>query len=201
MNLPLQITTRGLEPSPTLERIVQQQARGLERFDSQIIACRVIVERPHHHHRRGSHVHVRIDITVPGHEIVVTREDHHDDRGMHAANAVREAFRIARRRLQDTLGRRRERPHPTPEEPALARVIERTDDHGFLLTPDGREIYFHHNAVLGSWDALAIGDPVRFVEEDGVEGPQASTVVPVRGGFSAARRAESRRDRRAAAPP
>jgi cold shock CspA family protein len=46
-----------------------------------------------------------------------------------------------------------------------------------LVTADGREIYFHRNALVGgSFDALEEGTEVRFAEVDGEKGPQASTV-------------------------
>lgn len=47
-----------------------------------------------------------------------------------------------------------------------------------LATPDGREIYFHWHSVLHpGFDCLAVGTKVRFVEEPGEKGPQASTVA------------------------
>jgi cold shock CspA family protein len=52
------------------------------------------------------------------------------------------------------------------------------EGYGFLETPDGREIYFHRHSVLyPGFDRLAIGTEVRFVEEPGEKGPQASTVA------------------------
>jgi cold shock CspA family protein len=46
-----------------------------------------------------------------------------------------------------------------------------------IMTPEGREIYFHRNSVIdGDFDSLEIGSEVRFNEEAGDEGPQASTV-------------------------
>jgi cold shock CspA family protein len=51
------------------------------------------------------------------------------------------------------------------------------EDCGFIETAEGREIYFHRNAVLGgAFDRLIVGSEVRFVEEKGVKGAQASTV-------------------------
>ena len=51
------------------------------------------------------------------------------------------------------------------------------DDCGFIETADGREIYFHRNAVLnGGFGRLSVGSEVRFVEEDGEKDAQASTV-------------------------
>ena len=51
------------------------------------------------------------------------------------------------------------------------------DEYGFIETADGREIYFHRNAVLdGAYRRLRVGSEVRFVEEEGAKGAQASTV-------------------------
>ena len=48
---------------------------------------------------------------------------------------------------------------------------------GFIETPDGREIYFHRNSLLNAdFDRIEIGDLVRFHEEAGEKGSQASTV-------------------------
>ena len=47
-------------------------------------------------------------------------------------------------------------------------------------TADGRDIYFHRNSVLdNAFDRLTVGSEVRFVEEIGEKGPQASTVREV----------------------
>jgi cold shock CspA family protein len=52
------------------------------------------------------------------------------------------------------------------------------EDYGMIKMPDGRQIYFHRNSVLdGAYDKLIEGSEVRFVEEAGDEGPQASTVI------------------------
>ena len=50
-----------------------------------------------------------------------------------------------------------------------------------IATAAGNEIYFHRNSVIErSFDALEVGDEVRFVARDSesAEGPQASTVTP-----------------------
>jgi cold shock CspA family protein len=60
---------------------------------------------------------------------------------------------------------------------ATADRIDFTGEFGFLRTSDGREIYFHRNSVLdGGFDKLRPGTAVTFVEEQGEQGPQASTV-------------------------
>jgi cold shock CspA family protein len=63
------------------------------------------------------------------------------------------------------------------ETPPLGRVAKLFSDYGFVETADGREIYFHRNAVLhDGFDHLAVGAEVEIVEEQGEQGPQASTV-------------------------
>ena len=71
-----------------------------------------------------------------------------------------------------------EAPHKHHEEASRARVTELWPemDYGRMLTPDGRDIYFHRNSIVnGSFDELEIGTELRFEEEAGDEGPQASS--------------------------
>ena len=56
-------------------------------------------------------------------------------------------------------------------------VTAALDNGIWTVTPDGREIYFHRNSVLEpGFDRLDMGAEVRFAEEQGEQGPQASTV-------------------------
>jgi len=51
------------------------------------------------------------------------------------------------------------------------------EGYGFLEDDEGREIYFHRNSVLdGAFQRLEVGSEVRFAEEAGEKGPQASSV-------------------------
>jgi cold shock CspA family protein len=51
------------------------------------------------------------------------------------------------------------------------------EDFGRIETADGRLIYFHRHSVLGRpFEKLTTGTAVRFAEEQGEQGPQASTV-------------------------
>ena len=50
--------------------------------------------------------------------------------------------------------------------------------YGFIEAPDGHEIYFDQRSVLdGAFDRLDVGTEVRFSEEAGEKGPQATTVT------------------------
>jgi cold shock CspA family protein/ribosome-associated translation inhibitor RaiA len=178
MRLPLQITFRGIPRSEAIELALRERAEKLDRFSDLIMGCRVVVEARHRHHRQGKLYHLRIDITTAGEEIVVSREPtlHHAHEDVYVA--IRDAFDAARRRLED-YSRRHRRQVKVHEGAPRGRIIrlEYGKDCGFIETPDGREIYFHRNSLVNAdFTRLEVGDVVRFNEEAGEKGPQASTV-------------------------
>jgi ribosomal subunit interface protein len=178
MQLPLQITFRGMEASAAVETQIRARSAELDQYYDRIMRCRVVVEAPHRHHHQGKLFHVRVDMTVPGGELVVNREPtaHHAYEDVYVA--IRDAFDAAQRQLAD-YARRQRHQVKTHEPPAVARVAKLFPelDYGFIETPDGREVYFHKHSVLnGGFGRLDIGTEVQFVEEQGEKGPQASTV-------------------------
>jgi cold shock CspA family protein len=95
---------------------------------------------------------------------------------------VREAFEAARRQLEEYS--RRQKPHEVKshEVPPHGTVSEifPEKDFGYITSSEGYEVYFHRNSVVeGGFEKLAPGDEVRFSEERGEKGPQASTVHPI----------------------
>lgn len=56
-----------------VEAPVREAATKLDEFYGDIMSCRVLVEVPHRHHRKGRQYHVRIDLTVPDAELVIKR--------------------------------------------------------------------------------------------------------------------------------
>jgi cold shock CspA family protein len=94
---------------------------------------------------------------------------------------IRDAFKEARRQLQDYARRVRGQVKIHGEQ-TTGRICKLFPDqgYGFLETAEGSEIYFHKNSVLhGAFDRLSIGERVTFAEERGDKGTQASTVRPV----------------------
>jgi cold shock CspA family protein/ribosome-associated translation inhibitor RaiA len=183
MQLPLQVTFRGMEPSDAIEARIRQRAEELERFHGRIMACRVVVESAHRHHRKGRIHHIRVDLTVPGGEIVVNRDppEHHAHEDIHVA--IRDAFDAARRQLEDHLRRARSdtKFHEIPDHGKITRLFP-DEGYGFITAADGQEIYMHRNSVVDDgFQRLRIGDEVRYVVHpgEGEKGPQASTVVPI----------------------
>jgi ribosomal subunit interface protein len=173
MQLPLEISARHIELTPDLEADLRRRAAKLERFFDRITSCRIAVERPSNHHQEGGPYRLRLDITVPGAELVAKKE------GEDLNAVVRDAFQAAERQLEELADRRRG-DVKTPVLPPEGQVIRifQEEGFGFIAGPDGREIYFHRNAVLEppGFESLKVGAQVRFAEEQGFEGPQASTV-------------------------
>lgn len=64
--MPVQITFRGLAHSEALQEEIRERVAWLEQFYADIVGCRVLVDVPHRHRHSGRHLHVRIEVTVPG---------------------------------------------------------------------------------------------------------------------------------------
>ena len=192
----VQITFRDLTPPSSAEPEIRRRIDELTRFAPNIMSCRVMVEVPHKHHRHGNRYHVRITAHVPGDEIVVSHQPtlhgeerhlaqsaHHKATELAATDrdlytAIHEAFDLARRQLQDSIRRTRGKvkTHDVPPSGSVVQLLQ-SEGYGFIATDDGREIYFHRNAVLGAdFDKLTVGSRVSFAEEAGEKGAQASTV-------------------------
>jgi ribosomal subunit interface protein len=178
MEIPPEISFRDVEPSDRIRARLEEEIAKLERYCDAIIRCRVVVEVPHKRHESGNLYHVRIDVTVPGQELVVSRDPPKKQKREELETAVVDAFGAMRRQVEEySRKRRREVKHHESQPRAKVAKLFPTLDYGFLETRDGTEVYFHRNSLLDAdFDELEIGDTVRFAEEEGVEGPQASTV-------------------------
>lgn len=199
MKSQLQITFRNMQPTEEVKEWIRAAATKLEMLYGQLMGCRVAVEIPHRHHRNGSPYHIRIDLTVPQGEIVVKREPTLSARIRHLGQreirkgaetniphkdlrtAINDAFKAAGRRLQDYARRQRGNIKSRARLPeGRVSKIQRKGGYGFLTSADGREIYFHKNSVLDHrFERLEVGTLVRFSEEAGEKGPQASTVYTI----------------------
>ena len=182
MQVPLQITFRHMDASPALESRIRALVARFEKFSRQIVHCHVVIEAPQGHQLQNKRFDVRIDITVPGREITVRRARPDDPSHQDVYVALRDVFRAARRRLQD-YERERRQDIKTHVEMARGRICELHLQEGFgrIETDDGRLIYFHENSVRDlPFAKLSTGSEVRFAEELGDDGPQASTVHAVR---------------------
>lgn len=178
MQLPLQVTFRHIEKSEALEADIREHAEKLDHFCDTIMSCRVVVEPQHLHHHQGTIYEVKIDLTVPGEELVVGREHGKNHAHEDAYVAVRDAFDAMRRKLEDYVRRHKGKvkTHDVQPHGRVSQLVP-MEDYGLIETADGREVYFHRNSVVSiDFDRLEEGMSVRFTEEQGDKGPQASTV-------------------------
>jgi ribosomal subunit interface protein len=182
MDLPVLVTFRNIPHSDALEAYVRQRAAKLETYSNRIVACRASIETPHKHHKTGRHIRVRIQLAVPGGEVVASHTPDEDPTNEDAYAAVDEAFDRLARKLEDYVRRQRGdvKPRERTYRDGHVSKLWSYEGYGFLETADGDEVYFHRNSVLRqAFDRLEIGSAVRFVEELGEKGPQASTVSVV----------------------
>lgn len=184
MQIPVEITFKEMERSAAVETRIRELAARLERVYDRVVRCDVMVETPHRHQRNGRQYHVRVRLTVPGGEIVASHDPGPDEAHEDVYVAIRDTFAAAKRQLEDFARKSLKRGEGAPKPrngAAHGRVtfLDVEKEWGWIEPDDGRRLYFHRNSVLGGVDQLEVGDEVRFTEEDGDEGPQASTVDPI----------------------
>lgn len=181
MERPLEIAFHGLDLSPAMEANIRRHVDRLATHYPRLIGCRVSVEARHHQHRTGNIHEVHIVLMMPGKDIAVTHAP--DGRRRHIVpdlpGTLNDAFDAAERQLKSLKWERHEETaapvaHVAPGTVAL---IEPGADHGFLLTPDGTQLYFHRDSVTnGRFEDLKEGDRVHYVEEAADGGPVAAKV-------------------------
>lgn len=178
MQVPLEIVFRNMERAEDIEAEVRDRAAWLEEFYDNITSCTVVVEAEHHHQRKGNLYHVRIHLAVPGHELTVDRDPQSHQAHEDLRVTIHDAFDAARRQLEDSIRERRQKvkQHEPPAHGRIAKLFDEPE-YGFIKTPDGGEVYFDFDAVLDEeLEYLQVGSEVRYVEEEGDEGPQATSV-------------------------
>lgn len=179
MQVPAQIDFQGMEPSPELRRHAEEWIAKLETRFGRITSCRVAVKAPGEHHKTSGLYEVNIEIALPdGRSVTAARTPPADERFQIARFALDEAFKRARRQLQDQARRLQGQVKSHVAAPMGTVVdLHLEDGYGFVRTADDRNVYFHRNSVLeDGFDKLELGTRVTFSEEQGVKGPQASTL-------------------------
>ncbi len=178
MQVPLEITFRGMDRSEAVEAEIRKHVDHLEHFCDRITSCHVTLELPHRHKTHGKEFEVRILVAVPRRELVVSHRPGKDETHTDAYIAIRHAFKAMRRELEDYVRETRGdvKSHESLPHAKVSELFP-LEDYGFIKTHEGRRIYFHRNSVVdGRFDELDIDSEVSFVEEMGDKGPQASTV-------------------------
>jgi protein required for attachment to host cells/ribosome-associated translation inhibitor RaiA len=101
VSLPMSLVFRNMEASPSVQAAALKHLAKLGRKFDRIVSCRVTIEAPHRHHRKGRLFQANVELMLPGHEITTKgagKNNHaHEDVNV----ALRDAFDAATRQLQD----------------------------------------------------------------------------------------------------
>lgn len=169
----LEIQTRHIDLDPRWRDLIEQSAARLAGRFPRVIRMHVTL-RHTLHHRRGIE-EVAIVTNAPDGVIRVLKEK------PRPLDALRAAFRALGRELDEQRGRRRRvvnRPRRRIQGSVMRIFPE--DGYGFVLLPEGREAYFHRDALReADFQALQPGDPVEVQVEEGAGGLQALCVYPL----------------------
>jgi cold shock CspA family protein/ribosome-associated translation inhibitor RaiA len=178
MQTPAQVEFENLTPSPALQATIDQHIAELERLYGRATAGRIIVRGPGGRHKTGGQYQVSIQLALPeGREVNVGRTPKEDERYADLTFAVDDAFKRARRQLQDQARVMRGQTKLHEGEPVGTVIrLDPSGEFGFLEGADGHEVYFNRRSVLEGRSNIAVGARVSYVEESGEKGPQASTV-------------------------
>ncbi len=102
MEAPLRITFQNTPPSDSIRQLIQEQIDHLEQFFGRMTSCSVVFKLPDGNHRNGGPYEVTVHLNLPGGVSVdVDRTSQLDERFSDPRFAVTDAFRRAKRRLQD----------------------------------------------------------------------------------------------------
>ena len=102
MHTPLRITFQNTPSSDAIRQLIEEQGDHLEQFFGRMTACHVVFKVPDGNHRSSGLYEVTVHIKMPGGTTVdIDRTPGLDERFSDPQFAVGDAFRRARRRLQD----------------------------------------------------------------------------------------------------
>jgi ribosome-associated translation inhibitor RaiA len=121
METPVHIEFQGMEPQEVLRATIARHVAELEKRFGRITACRVVLKGPGRHHRTGGLFEVHIRLALPDEkEVNVGHKRDVDQRHADVDFAINDAFRRARRRVQDQV--RRLQGHVKTHEPRAEAV-------------------------------------------------------------------------------
>jgi ribosome-associated translation inhibitor RaiA len=102
MQVPLQVTFQDIGHSDAIEARIREEAGKLEQFYDRIASMQVVIARAQHRHKSGETYRVKLRLTIPGAtDIAVSRDPDVTSEHEGAYVTIRDAFKPARRQLQD----------------------------------------------------------------------------------------------------
>jgi ribosome-associated translation inhibitor RaiA len=102
METPAQIDFQGMSASDHVRDAIDEQIATLEERFGRVTACRVVVKAPSGRHKNGGQYEVNVRLTLPNNrEVNIGRTAAQDERHADIDFALNDAFKRARRQLQD----------------------------------------------------------------------------------------------------
>ncbi len=108
MQTPVEIDFQNLTATPEIRAAIDQHLAELEARYGRVTACRIVIKGPGEHHRTGGLFEINIRLALPdAREVNVSRTTQSDKRAVDLNSAIANAFKRARRQLQDEIDRMR----------------------------------------------------------------------------------------------
>jgi ribosome-associated translation inhibitor RaiA len=102
METPVQIDFQGMKATERMRVAIDEHIADLEERFGRITACRVVIGAPSGRQRNGAAYRIHVRLTLPnGRHVVVDRTASADERHSDFDFALNDAFKRARRQLQD----------------------------------------------------------------------------------------------------
>ena len=104
METPLQIDLQGIEAKEPIHAAITKHVAQLEERSGRLTAGRVVVKAPSGHHRTGGLYEISVHLSLPeGREVNIGHTPQNDERYSDIEFALNDAFKRARRQLQDAV--------------------------------------------------------------------------------------------------
>jgi cold shock CspA family protein len=172
----IQVEARNLEIRKGWQEKIDEEKNRLERHHAGFINhLRVTIEETSSHKEGG--YELRLVATIPNDTVVVKRK------GEKVIPLMVDAFNTIGLQVKELQRKRRQSYKVQPEAAktitgeGVIKSVFPFESYGFIVTPQGQEVYFHENALKDiSMNQLTEGDGVKFGEGQGDKGPCAAWV-------------------------
>ena len=108
MQVPLELTIKGVTDSNAIEEIIHGRIEKLEKIYDNIISCRVAIEKTLKDQQSGNPYRIRLNLRIPkNREIIIKRAPGGNPDNGNLGAMVRDAFDTAQRQLKELNNKRR----------------------------------------------------------------------------------------------
>lgn len=107
MPVPVQITFRHTNSSDDIEALIHKRVAKLEQVYDRLLGCKVVIDRPHQHKKKGASFEITIHLSVPGKELAVSRSRSDEESHTLMNSAIGDAFDAALRELKEFADKQR----------------------------------------------------------------------------------------------